>query len=555
MENVNRTSLVEYRGFRAAFRSRLPDNGGANSGEVVHGIDLSIARNGITALVGESGSGKTVSAQALLRLQSPDLVDYSGGELLFEGRDILKMDEAELRGIRGREIGMIFQEPATSLNPLHRIERQVAEPLIVHGGVWRQDARPLALEWLRKVGLRDAEKRLGAFPHELSGGERQRVMIALALINGPKLLVADEPTTALDVTIQAQILQLIRSLQRELGMAALFITHDLNLARRIADRIAVMKDGRIVESGGTDEIFARPKEEYTRLLLSGDSGEDGPESKAGGSVEAASVSGLKVYFPVKKGFFRRTVSYIKAVDDVSFTLRSGETLGVAGESGSGKTTLGKALLRLQKSEGVIKIGGLEIQGLDEKSLRPIRRKMQIIFQDPYGSLSPRMTVRNIVGEGLFIHSIGAKAEREARVRAALAEVGLGDPDFLDRYPNEFSGGQRQRIALARALVIEPEILVLDEPTSSLDRTTQFQVVNLLRSLQEKHGLSYIFISHDLRIVRDLCHSLIIMKAGKIVEAGPAREVFSNPRHEYTRTLLKTALADQSAPNAGQAYGG
>ena len=541
MENVKQDALVEYRGFRAAFRSRLPGNSGADSGEVVHGIDLSIARNGITALVGESGSGKTVSAQALLRLQSPDGIDYSGGELLFEGRDILKMSEAELRSIRGREIGMIFQEPATSLNPLHRIERQVAEPLVIHGGVRRQDARPLVLEWLQKVGLRDAEKRLGAFPHELSGGERQRVMIALALINGPKLLVADEPTTALDVTIQAQILELIRVLQRELGMAALFITHDLNLARRIADRIAVMKDGRIIESGGTDEIFESPREGYTRFLLSGDDDDEGPVPKAGGSAEAASVNGLKVYFPVKKGFFRRTVSYIKAVDDVSFTLRGGETLGVVGESGSGKTTLGKALLRLQKSEGVITIDGLEVQDLDEKSLRPVRRKMQIIFQDPYGSLSPRMTVRNIVGEGLFIHNICAKAEREARVRAALSEVGLDDPDFLDRYPNEFSGGQRQRIALARALVIEPEILVLDEPTSSLDRATQFQVVNLLRVLQEKHGFSYIFISHDLRIVRSLCHSLIIMKAGKVVEAGTAREVFSNPRHEYTRTLLKTAL--------------
>ncbi|MDR2445460.1 MAG: dipeptide ABC transporter ATP-binding protein [Spirochaetaceae bacterium] len=541
MENVKQNTLVEYRGFRAAFRSRMAGNGEANFGEVVHGIDLSIARNGITALVGESGSGKTVSAQALLRLQSPDMIDYSGGELLFDGRDILKTSEAELRNIRGREIGMIFQEPATSLNPLHRIERQVAEPLLIHSGMRERDARPLVVEWLRKVGLRDAEKRLGAFPHELSGGERQRVMIALALINRPKLLVADEPTTALDVTIQAQILELIRSLQRELGMAALFITHDLNLARSIADRIAVMKEGRIIENGATDEIFERPREEYTRILLSADSGDEGPEPKAGENTEAASVSGLKVYFPVKKGFFRRTVSYIKAVDDVSFTLRSGETLGVVGESGSGKTTLGKALLRLQKSEGLITIDGQEIRNLDEKSLRPIRRKMQIIFQDPYGSLSPRMTVRNIVGEGLFIHNIGAKAEREARVRAALFEVGLGDRDFLDRYPNEFSGGQRQRIALARALVMEPRILVLDEPTSSLDRTTQFQVVNLLRVLQEKHGFSYIFISHDLRIVRSLCHSLLIMKAGKIVEAGTAREIFSNPSHEYTRTLLKTAL--------------
>ncbi|MDR2795291.1 MAG: dipeptide ABC transporter ATP-binding protein [Spirochaetaceae bacterium] len=541
MEDGKQNALVEYRGFRAAFRSSIAGADRQNSNEVVHGINLSIAKNEVTALVGESGSGKTVSAQALLRLQSPDLVDYSGGELLFDGRDILKMNESELRGIRGREIGIIFQEPATSLNPLHRIERQVAEPLIVHGGVRAADARPVVIDWLQKVGLRDAEKRLGAFPHELSGGERQRVMIALALINRPKLLVADEPTTALDVTIQAQILELIRSLQRELGMAALFITHDLNLARRIADRIAVMKDGLIIESGATDEIFSRPKQDYTRMLLSDDSGQESPPPAAATTEDAASVSGLKVYFPVKKGFFRRTASYIKALDGVSFSLRKGETLGIVGESGSGKTTLGKALLRLQKSEGLITIDGQKIQNLDEKPLRPIRRKMQVIFQDPYGSLSPRMTVRGIVGEGLLIHNIGAKEEREARVKAAMNEVGLGDPDFFDRYPNEFSGGQRQRIALARALVMEPAILVLDEPTSSLDRATQFQVVNLLRDIQQKHGLSYIFISHDLRIVRSLCHSLIIMRAGKIVESGPARGIFSAPRHEYTRTLLKTAL--------------
>jgi microcin C transport system ATP-binding protein len=532
--------LVEYRNFRAAFRRVAAGRNERSFDEVVHGINLSMAVNEITALVGESGSGKTVSAQALLRLQSPDLIDYSGGELFFEGRDILKMDDAGLRAIRGHDIGMIFQEPAASLNPLRGIESQIAEPLSIHQGLNAARARPLVIEWLQKVGLRDAEKRLGAYPHELSGGERQRVMIAIALINRPKLLVADEPTTALDVTIQAQILDLIRSLQRELGMAALFITHDLNLARRIADRAAVMKDGYIVESGGIGDIFNNPKHEYTRALLSGDFGDESPLPKPNAAA-AASVKGLKVYFPVKKGFFRRAVSYIKAVDDVNFTLREGETLGVVGESGSGKTTLGKALLCLQKSEGEITIDGREIQNLDEKSLRPMRRKMQIIFQDPYGSLSPRMTVRNIVGEGLLIHKIGGKDEREARVMSAMSEVGLNDPDYLDRYPNEFSGGQRQRIALARALVISPEILVLDEPTSSLDRATQFQITRLLRSLREKHGFSYIFISHDLRIIRSLCHSLIIMRAGKIVEAGAARDIFQNPRHEYTRILIKTAM--------------
>jgi microcin C transport system ATP-binding protein len=534
--------LVEYRGFRAAFFAPGTTDGRPNSNEVVHGIDLCIARNGITALVGESGSGKTVSAQALLRLQSPGVIDYSGGELLFEGRDILKMSEAEMRAVRGREIGMVFQEPATSLNPLHRIERQISESLFVHQGLKAAEARPLVIEWLKKVGLRDAEKRLGAFPHELSGGERQRVMIALALINGPKLLVADEPTTALDVTIQAQILDLIRSLQSEFGMAALFITHDLDLARRIAGHIAVMKDGLIVESGPVDEIFNNPKQEYTRILLTGNSDDKCPPPPKADAAVSASVSGLKVYFPVKKGFLRVTSSYIKAVDGVDFTLHKGETLGVVGESGSGKTTLGKALLCLEKSEGIITVDGQEIQDLNEKALRHIRRKMQIIFQDPYGSLSPRMTVRNIVGEGLLIHSIGAKEERNERVEAALNEVGLGDPDFLDRYPNEFSGGQRQRIALARSLVMAPEILVLDEPTSSLDRATQFQTVRLLRTLQEKHGLSYLFISHDFRIVRSLCHSMIIMKAGKIVESGAAEDIFRNPQHEYTRLLLKTAFA-------------
>jgi microcin C transport system ATP-binding protein len=541
MKQLNSAALAEYRNFKAAFISGM--SGGGNERvltEVVHGISFSIVKNEVTALVGESGSGKTVSALALLRLQSTGLIDYSGGELFFQGRDVLKMNDAELRGIRGREIGVIFQEPMTSLNPLHRIEKQVAEPLFIHQGLGAAEARPVVIEWLRKVGLRDAEKRLSAFPHELSGGERQRVMIALALINRPKLLIADEPTTALDVTIQAQILDLIRSLQRELGMAALFITHDLNLARRIADHIIVMKTGRIIESGSVDEIFRNPKDSYTRILVQGDSVDESPEPEPN-APEIASVSDLKVYFPVKKGVFRRTVSCIKAVDGVSFTLRKGETLGVIGESGSGKTTLVSALLRLRKSEGVIKIDGQEIQGLDEKSLRPIRRKMQIIFQDPYGSLSPRMTVRDIVGEGLLIHKSGSKAEREDRVKAALSEVSMGDPDFLDRYPNEFSGGQRQRIALARSLVMAPEILVLDEPTSSLDRTTQFQVINLLRGLQEKHGFSYIFISHDLRVVRSLCHSLIIMKNGRIVESGAARAVFRSPKHEYTRLLLKTAL--------------
>jgi microcin C transport system ATP-binding protein len=525
--------LVEYRGFRAAFGA------GERSREAVRGIDFYIDEHETFALVGESGSGKTVSAQALLRLLSEDWIRYPGGEILFEGRDVLKMKEPDLLRLRGREVGMIFQEPMTSLNPLHTVEKQLAESLLLHQGVSRRKSRSLVLDWLNRAGLRDAERRLSAYPHELSGGERQRVMIALALLNKPKLLIADEPTTALDVTIQDQILTLIGELQKDLGMAVLFITHDLGVVRRMAARTAVMREGLILETGPTGEIFAHPKEEYTKLLTGSGEGEGpaaDPEAPA-----AAEVRNLRVYFPIKKGFLRRVTGHVKAVDGVDFVLRRGRTLGIVGESGSGKTTLGKALLRLEKSSGVIILGDREIQGLNEKALRPLRRKMQIIFQDPYGSLSPRMTVEHIVGEGLLIHRIGTGAGRRERVLKALREVGMGDERFLDRYPNEFSGGQRQRIALARSLVLEPEILVLDEPTSSLDRTIQFQVVSLLRELQRRRGLSYIFISHDLRIVRSLCHDILIMKAGKAVEAGPAAEIFANPKEDYTRELLRTAF--------------
>ena len=473
-----------------------------------------------------------MSAQAVLRLLSEDWIQYPVGEILFEGKNVLAMKEPELRAIRGSDVGMIFQEPMTSLNPLHTIEKQLAESLFLHQGASKVRARTLTLEWLERVGLRNAEKRLSAYPHELSGGERQRVMIALALLNKPKLLIADEPTTALDVTIQDQILTLIKNLQTELGMAVLFITHDLGVVKRIADRVGVMKDGLIVESGSAAEIFSAPKEEYTRTLIGAEAGEESPEPDAGAAI-AAEVRGLKVHFPIKKGFFRRTASYVKAVDGVDFVLRRGQTLGVVGESGSGKTTLGRALLRLEKSEGGIVINGQELQALKADELRPLRRKMQIIFQDPYGSLSPRMTVEDIVGEGLLIHGIGTKLDRRERVIAALKEVGMTEESFLSRYPNEFSGGQRQRIALARSLVLEPEVLVLDEPTSSLDRSIQFQVVSLLKDLQRRRGLSYIFISHDLRIVRVLCHDLLIMRAGKVIESGPCREILQNPKEQYT----------------------
>jgi microcin C transport system ATP-binding protein len=541
-EPSKKRRLVEYRGFRAAF--------GGN--EVIHGVDFYIDEHETFALVGESGSGKTVSAQALMRLLNEDWIGYPGGEVLFEGRDVLKMGERELRETRGRDLGMIFQEPMTSLNPLHSIEKQLAESLLLHQGISRQKARPLILDWLIRVGLRDAERRLGAYPHELSGGERQRVMIALALLNRPKLLIADEPTTALDVTIQDQILTLIRNLQEELGMAVLFITHDLDIVRRVAARTAVMRDGRIVEEGPTEELFAAPRHEYTRLLINSGAGDESPKPDEGAEL-IARVRNLKVYFPVKKGFLRRIKGHVKAVDGVDFTLRRGQTLGVVGESGSGKTTLGKALLRLEKSGlppgqgGTITVGGREIQDMNERDLRPFRRRAQIIFQDPYGSLNPRMTVEDIVGEGLLIHRIGTREERRQRVMAALRDVGLGDRAFLERYPNEFSGGQRQRIALARSLVLEPEILVLDEPTSSLDRTIQFQVVSLLKELQAKRGLAYIFISHDLRIVRSLCHRIIIMREGRVVEAGPAGEIFTNPREAYTRELLRTAFGNAPRP--------
>ena len=525
--------LVEYRGFRAAF---------GRGNEAVHGIDFYIDEHETFALVGESGSGKTVSAQALMRLLGEDSINYRG-EVLFDGADVLKMKESELLSLRGKDMGMIFQEPMTSLNPLHTVEKQLAESLFLHQGIPPRKARPLILEWLQRVGLSDAERRLSAWPHELSGGERQRVMIALALLNKPRLLIADEPTTALDVTIQDQILTLIQDLQKELGMAVLFITHDLDLVRRMAARTAVMQNGLIVESGATEEIFSAPREEYTRLLVAADASTESPAADPAAPV-LAEGRGIRVYFPIKRGVFRRVVGHVKAVDGVDFALRRGQTLGIVGESGSGKTTLGKALLGLERilpGEGAIVIQGREIQGLDEKSLRPLRRRMQIIFQDPYGSLSPRMNILNIVGEGLLIHRIGTAEDRRGRVLKALAEVGMGNEDFLERYPNEFSGGQRQRIALARSLALEPDILVLDEPTSSLDRTIQFQVVKLLQELQAKRGLSYIFISHDLRIIRSLCHDIAVMRNGKVVEAGNAAEVLRNPQEAYTRELLRTAF--------------
>lgn len=506
---------------------------------VVHGIDLDIQENETLALVGESGSGKTVTAQAILRLFSENWIAYPEGEILFEGRNILTMDVPELRSIRGNEISMIFQEPMSSLNPLHTIEKQLNETLFLHKGLSPGKATPIALEWLKKVGMRDPENKLKSFPHQLSGGERQRVMIAMALANEPKLLIADEPTTALDVTIQAQILNLIESLQREFKMAVLFITHDLGIVRRISDRVAVMHQGKLVETESVRKIFKRPKHAYTRLLLAAEPSDEPPESDP--NIESIlKLQNLKVWFPIQRGIFRLTKDYVKAVDGITLNLKKGRTLGVVGESGSGKTTLGKAILCLQKSKGDIWFKGQPLHNLKPEKIRPLRLQMQVIFQDPYGSLNPRMSVEQIIGEGLKIHKIGDQQSREKLVIDTMREVGL-EPGHRHRFPNEFSGGQRQRIALARALVLKPQIIVLDEPTSSLDRTIQFQVIELLKRLQVKYNLSYIFISHDLKVVKSLCHDLVIMRNGKIVEAGSARDIFKNPKHSYTKELLATAF--------------
>jgi len=526
-------SLLEIRNLRVGFRRE----GALN--EVLHGVNLNLAAGETLALVGESGSGKTVTAQSLLRLYPPNLVEYSSGEIIFDGISILDAGETELLSLRGAKIGIIFQEPLSSLNPLHDVRKQLNESLKLHRGLNPGKATPIALDWLRRVGLRNAALRLRSYPHQLSGGERQRVMIALGMLNNPRLLIADEPTTALDVTIQAEVLSLVKKLQLETGMAILFITHNLGIVRHFAERIAVMQNGNIVEIGSTERVFRSPVHEYTRLLIDAEPGELPPEADSNARV-LAEIRNLKVHFPIQRGFLRRRVGYVRAVDGISASVREGQTLGVVGESGSGKTTLGKALLRLESSEGEIIYDGKPISGLDRKAMRPLRREVQIIFQDPFGSLSPRMSVEKIIGEGLNLHKIGEKGGRLELIRQAMKEVEL-DPALIKRYPHQFSGGQRQRIALARALVLKPRLIVLDEPTSSLDRSIQFQVIELLKRIQRKHGLSYLFISHDMAVVRDLCHEIAVMKDGLIVESGEARQIFSAPRHPYTRELIQTAF--------------
>jgi microcin C transport system ATP-binding protein len=508
-------------------------------------VSFDIRPGETVALVGESGSGKSVTALSILKLLPYPAARHPSGRILFKGRDLLAMTENEIRAVRGDDITMVFQEPMTSLNPLHTVEQQISEVLEIHHKLTGENARTRVIELLSEVGIPDPETRLRSYPHQLSGGQRQRVMIALALANEPDLFIADEPTTALDVTVQAQILKLLKSLQSRLGMAMLFITHDLGIVGKIADRVCVMQGGRIVEHGRVADVFAAPRHEYTRALMAAEpKGEPAKPQPSAPVVIAA--DDLKIWFPIRRGFLRRTVGYIKAVDGVSLAIRRGETLGVVGESGSGKTTLGLALLRLISSEGPIVFMGKPIQGLRFREMRPIRRDMQVVFQDPYGSLSPRMSIAEVVGEGLRVHQPRLSAEeRDARVIKALGEVGL-DPATRHRYPHEFSGGQRQRVAVARATVLEPSFVVLDEPTSALDMMIQAQIVDLLRELQRKRDLTYMFISHDLRVVAALASHVLVMRAGKVVEQGPAPDLFAQPQSPYTRALFAAAFSLETA---------
>ncbi len=512
--------------------------------EAVKGVSFSMDRGDTVALVGESGSGKTVSALSVMRLLPPS-ASHPTGEIYFKGRNVLKLPLREMQKLRGRDIGMIFQEPMSSLNPLHKVEKQIGEVLKVHHGMSDTKARVRVLELMDKVGIPDPETRLNAYPHQLSGGQRQRVMIAMALANEPDLLIADEPTTALDVTIQAQILELLQRLKKELGMALLLITHDLTVVRKMAERVCVMNHGEIVEAAETEKIFTEPQHPYTRHLLAAEPKGEPPASDSSAPV-IIRTDNLRVWFPIKRGLLKRTVGHVKAVDGLSLQIREGQTVGVVGESGSGKTTLGLALLRLTSSDGPIVYMGQNIDGLTFKKMRPYRRQMQIVFQDPYGSLSPRLSVSQIVEEGLIIqHPKMPPEERRARVSKALSEVGL-DPATQDRYPHEFSGGQRQRIAIARAMVLEPKFVMLDEPTSALDVSVQAQIVDLLRDLQDRHNLAYMFISHDLRVVRALSNYVIVMKDGKVVEQGEAREVFNTPKTDYTKALMAAAFELETA---------
>jgi microcin C transport system ATP-binding protein len=524
---------------------RLRLGAGSAAAEVLRGVSFAVGRGEKLALVGESGSGKTVTALSILRLLEPGLAEYPGGAVRFEGRDLLTLPEPELRRVRGRDIAMIFQEPMTSLNPVATIGEQLMEPLRLHQGLDRAAARRRVLELLARTGLDEPERRFAAYPHMLSGGQRQRAMIAMALAGMPKLLIADEPTTALDVTIQAQILALLEDLQREFRMAVLLITHNLNLVRRFADRVAVMQDGRLVEQGEAAQVLAAPRHAYTRMLI--DSRplrqvEAGAAERLRATPRLVEAAGVSCSFPAGgPGWLRRAPQPVRAVDEVSVHLHTGETLGIVGESGSGKSTLGYCLLRLQACRGEIRFDGRRLDNLRQSQLRPLRRDFQIVFQDPYSSLSPRLTVEQIVGEGLTLHQPQLdRAARRARIGQTLAEVGLGR-DMLARYPHEFSGGQRQRIAIARVLVLEPKLVLLDEPTSALDVSVQKQVLELLGALQRRHGMSYIFISHDLAVIRAVAHRVVVMRQGRVVEEGETESLFAAPAHPYTQQLLRASL--------------
>ncbi len=534
------TALLEVEDLSVSFR--MPKT----TVEAVKHASFTLDRGETLALVGESGSGKSVTALSVLQLLPYPVASHPTGSVRFEGQELMGASPETLMRIRGDRISMVFQEPMTSLNPLHTVERQIGEILILHKQLTGDSARARIIELLHLVGIADGERRLGAYPHQLSGGQRQRVMIAMALANEPDILIADEPTTALDVTIQAQILALIRELQQRLGLAVLLISHDLSVVAKVAHRVAVMSRGEIVEQGPVADVFARPQHAYTRHLLASEPrGIPDPTDPAAPIL--LSSDRLKVWFPIKTGLLRRTTDHIKAVDGITMEIRSGETLGVVGESGSGKSTLGLALLRLQKSEGGIRFDGQEIAGIGGRQLRPLRRQMQIVFQDPFGSLSPRMSIDSIVGEGLEVHEPGvSEEEREKRIIEALTEVGL-DPATRDRYPHEFSGGQRQRVAIARALVLKPRLIVLDEPTSALDRSVQAQIVDLLRDLQRRHGLTYLFISHDLKVVRAMSHRIMVLKNGRLIEEGPAEEILTAPQHPYTQALLAAAFDLEAAP--------
>ncbi|OBT09369.1 microcin ABC transporter ATP-binding protein [Vibrio sp. UCD-FRSSP16_10] len=520
--------------------------GGKNDPRTVtYNVSLTLNKGETLALVGESGSGKSVTANAILRLLPKASAVYQTGSIHFDGEELLSLSERRMRGVRGGRIGMIFQEPMVSLNPLHKVGRQLVETVEIHRGLRANQAKSLALTWLKKVGIRHPEQKINAYPHQLSGGERQRVMIALALINEPELLIADEPTTALDVSVQAQILDLLKELQQELGMAMLFITHDLSIVKRIASRVCVMKEGKLVETADCDTLFKAPKHPYSKMLIEADPS-GSPVSVNATQSPLVVASDLKVWFPITGGVFKRVIDHTKAVTGVNFTLKKGHTLGLVGESGSGKSTTGMAILRLINSEGGIVFDEQELSALDRKQMLPLRRRMQVVFQDPFSALNPRMSVAQIIGEGLRVHPHLNQQTLEEEylndqqidqeICRVMQEVGL-DCETRYRYPNEFSGGQRQRIAIARALILKPEFILLDEPTSSLDRTVQAQVLQLLKDLQLKYGLTYLFISHDLNVVRSLCHDTMVLKAGEVIEYGQTKQVFETPKHPYTQQLV------------------